>query len=408
MQGKISNVKDKPVKAWKRILEVEKIQKFPPIIFVYNFEGGRRAAQFSQKKNQNTKTSRKFEIDAMETIKQPWLTKSEVFEGKPKVVAIETFDQKVDFDRENGQTSLDQLDMFKTKEAELMLNILSDFNSHLIVTLGDDQLNRDDAEKYLKLFREYQKKKEIRLKKDVEHQLKLSAEKIKKWKAKVSNVKDKPVKARKRILDDISNSSPKTKKENREPIESPKKKFKRDILDDKKVKKIVEDISSEKCQICHKDFDNVEEHQLRDHFKDDILNEYPSRSYKCHFKHCPFVTIPNSFNYLKHIGLEHGILAKLLDKDQSTPVKFKFNCPKCSMKDISDPRMHLSKHYVNQVKEDFPLVKDGNMFICPLANCPKQCAKQADLIHHINLEHNQINTYLQNDNLQHVLKQSKK
>ena len=344
----------------------------------------------------------------METIKQPWLTKNEVFEGKPKVVAIETFDQKVDFDRENGQTSLDQSEMFKTKEAELMLNILADFNSHLIVTLGDDQLNRDDAEKYLKLFREYQKKKEIRLKKDVEHQLKLSAEKIKKWKAKVSNVKDKPVKARKRILDDISNSSPKTKKENREPIDSPKKKFKKDILDDKKVKKIVEDISSEKCQICHKDFDNLEEHQLRDHFKDDILNEYPSRSYKCHFKHCPFVTIPNSFNYLKHIGLEHEILAKLLDKDQSTPVKFKFNCPKCSMKDISDPRMHLSKHYVNQVKEDFPLVKDGDMFICPLANCPKQCAKQADLIHHINLEHNQINTYLQNDNLQHVLKQSKK
>merc|ERR1712156_925724 len=97
----------------------------------------------------------------------------------------ETFDQKVDFDRENGQTSLDQLEMFKTKEAELMLNILADFNSHLIVTLGDDQLNRDDAEKYLKLFREYQRKKEIRLKKDVEHQLKLSAEKIKKW-----NVKD--------------------------------------------------------------------------------------------------------------------------------------------------------------------------------------------------------------------------
>ena len=345
----------------------------------------------------------------MEAIKQPWLTKNEVFEGKPKVVSIETFDQKVEFDRESGQISHDQQEMFKTKEAELILNILGDFKSHLIVTLGDDQLNRDDAEKYLKLFREYQRKKEIRLKQDVEHQLKLSAEKIRKWKAKKSIAQDKPVKAKKRILDDIS--SPETKKENREPMASPKKKFRKETLDDKKVKKVIEDISSETCQICHKDFDNVEEHQLKDHFKEDILNEYPSRSYKCHFKHCPFVTIPNSFNYLKHIGLEHEILAKFLNQDkedQSTPVKFKFNCPKCSMKDISDPRMHLSKHYVNQVKEDFPLVKDGNMFICPLANCPKQCAKQADLIHHINLEHNQINTYLQNDNLQHVLKQSKK
>lgn len=133
----------------------------------------------------------------MEAIKQPWLTKNEVFEGKPKVVSIEAFDQKIEFDRESGQISHDQQEMFKTKEAELILNILGDFNSHLIVTLGDDQLNRDDAEKYLKLFREYQRKKEIRLKQDVEHQLKLSAEKIRKWKAKKSTAQDKPVKAKK-------------------------------------------------------------------------------------------------------------------------------------------------------------------------------------------------------------------
>ena len=131
--------------------------------------------------------------------------------------------------------------------------------------------------------------------------------------------------------------------------------------------------------------ENVEFHLLLDHFKEEILNEYPSRSYKCHFKNCPFVTIPNSFNYLKHIGIQHEILKKLLadlgKNDQvETPIKFKFNCPKCSVKDISDPRMHLSRHYVNQVKEDFPLVKDENNFICPLANCPKQSAKQSEMI----------------------------
>ena len=70
--------------------------------------------------------------------------------------------------------------------------------------------------------------------------------------------------------------------------------------------------------------------------------------------------------------------------------------------------MHLSRHYVNQVKEDFPMVKEGILFICPLANCPKQSAKQAEMVHHINLEHNQLNTYLQEDNLEYVLKQSKK
>ena len=141
------------------------------------------------------------------------------------------------------------------------------------------------------------------------------------------------------------------------------------------------------------------------------MSEYPSRGYKCHFKHCPFVTIPNSFNYLKHIGLEHKIMEKFLnskDLSTSTPVKIKFTCPKCNMKDITDPLMHLSKHYVSQVKEDFPLVKDGNVFICPLASCPKQCGKQADLIHHINLEHNQLNVYLKGDNLKHVLKTSRK
>ena len=64
----------------------------------------------------------------MEAIKQPWLTKNEVFEGKPKVVEMEISEEKVNFDRETGQTTLEK-EGFKTKETELLLNILADFTN---------------------------------------------------------------------------------------------------------------------------------------------------------------------------------------------------------------------------------------------------------------------------------------
>ena len=59
----------------------------------------------------------------MEVIKQPWLTKNEVIEGKPKVVQFETLEEKVNFDRETGQTTLEK-EGFNTKETEFHFKLL--------------------------------------------------------------------------------------------------------------------------------------------------------------------------------------------------------------------------------------------------------------------------------------------
>ena len=221
----------------------------------------------------------------MELIKQPWLSKAEIFEGKPKNVQIEAYDQKLIVNRETREISSEESenrdwpqDALKTPDAELMIDILADLNSHLMVTIGDMQLKTEDADKYLKLFREYQKKKEERLKRDVENQLRLSAEKNKRLK-KLKTIQEKPSKAKKRLLEQIPKAeSPK--------LETPKKKSKLELSakQDKSIESpklqtpkktstlelptkletptkkaklepkdsIVQDISSETCQLCKK------------------------------------------------------------------------------------------------------------------------------------------------------------
>ena len=173
----------------------------------------------------------------MEIIKQPWLSKDEIFDGKPKNVQLEANNQKFSVNRETRETTFESentdlsQDTFKTPDAELMIDILADLNSHLVVTIGDVQLKSEDADKYLKLFREYQKKKEARLKRDVENQLRLSAEKNKRLK-KLKTIQEKlPNKAKKRLLEQIPRAqSPK--------LETPTKKSKLELPT--KLEKITE------------------------------------------------------------------------------------------------------------------------------------------------------------------------
>ena len=50
MQGKISNVKDKPVKAWKRILEVEKFKNSRQLFLFTILKAGAGPRNFRRKK----------------------------------------------------------------------------------------------------------------------------------------------------------------------------------------------------------------------------------------------------------------------------------------------------------------------------------------------------------------------
>ena len=38
-------------------------------------------------------------------------------------------------------------------------------------------------------------------------------------------------------------------------------------------------------------------------------------------------------------------------------MNFKFKCPYCSIKQVPNPMIHMSKHFTEQVKEDFPFIK---------------------------------------------------
>ena len=122
------------------------------------------------------------------------------------------------------------------------------------------------------------------------------------------------------------------------------------------------------CPLCKRTFDDVNEHLLLVHYKARILDDYPCSNFKCFFSDCSFVTIPRSLNYVRHIGLQHKILESLL-KETSTPIQspikapmedvnFRFKCPFCPIKHVSDPMIHLSRHFTDQVKEDFPFIKD--------------------------------------------------
>ena len=62
--------------------------------------------------------------------------------------------------------------------------------------------------------------------------------------------------------------------------------------------------------------------------------------------------------------------------------------------------LHLSTHFTENVKEDFPFVKnDDGSYTCPIAECSEEPKSSAKLVQHINLDHQQINIYLKDANL---------
>ena len=164
------------------------------------------------------------------------------------------------------------------------------------------------------------------------------------------------------------------------------------------------------CPLCKRAFDDVNEHLLMVHYKTRILDDYPCSNFKCFFSGCSFVTIPRSVNYVRHIGLQHKILESLLketsiqspSKLQMEDVNFRFKCPFCPIKQVSDPMIHLSRHFTEQVKEDFPFIKEDNGYICPIAECSELPMSMQKLVQHINIDHQQINTYLKDANLDHL------
>jgi len=377
-----------------------------------------------------------------EPLKQPWLTKEQIFKGKSRNVEIKVFNrenesQVLNYDRqfkeksefmpcEKSEESTDdsnwprfQRSLITSSETELMLEILADLNSHTIVAIGGDKIKDEDARQYLKSYRDYLTKKEARIFASVEKELKWVERK-------------KAQKSKKKI--DFS--------EKEGGVNEPNEKSKSLETPGLKEEPIAESTEGDlitlkrRCTLCQEEHENLEDHLLLTHYKTRILDEYPCLNFKCHFPKCSFVTIPKSTKYVKHIGLEHNILEKWLKEDMSssetilltpqksnakeegltTPsspqVNFRFKCPMCDKKDVTDPRSHLSKHFADRVKDDFPFIKDDKGVMCPIADCKVDPMTSAKLVHHINLDHDQINLYLQEDenlcHLSQVLKTKKR
>ena len=318
----------------------------------------------------------------MEAVEQPWLNKEDIFDGKPRFVNIEAESGKVRYDRKHktgskiSENSTSENDVHwkrPTKSScdkrQILMEMLCDFNSHLLVTLGNDRLEESEALKHLNIYRAYIKRKEEKLIKAME--------------------KSKAKKAKKTVekLEATNGGS----EQSSSPLEV--------------------------CQICNNSYERVEDHLLLTHYKSRILDEYPSSNFKCFFAKCSFVTIPGSQNYIRHIGIEHEVLKSFLNEQNgaenetmpvkiqdplSSPlqVKFKFQCPLCSKGDISEPRTHLAHHFCNKVKQDFPFIKEKDGYLCPIEDCSSVPLKSAaKLAQHINLDHDQLNVYLQEENI---------
>lgn len=330
-------------------------------------------------------------MEVEQPIKQPWLSKNEVHDGKPRFVDMTLFNkedeaQKVQVDRLHFERSnIDEDDIkddenfnwqrfkkaqFGTADAQAMLEVLSDLNSHTLVALGKDRLADEVARRHIKIYKDYVKAKEDKAKR-----------------------KDKKINDKENIESNV-----KVKAEPSSPKSDP------------------EDVSVVKrdCNICQESCEDLNEHLILTHYKARILEEYPAKNFKCHFSGCNFLMFFTSSRYLMHIGIDHNVLRQLIDTDHgiSTPKKsekpkqvdaspetpkIKFKCPMCDTVDVTNARSHLSRHFADRVKEDFPFIKDENNggFICPIADCNVEPMTSMKLVRHINLDHDQINVYLQ-------------
>lgn len=465
----------------------------------------------------------------MEVLKQPWLTEDEISLGKPRYFHVSLSHEKsrqnllcdrqsyskssLSASEEKDTTITEYLDtsrdgevsfllkspgsefdwakytkdLLQSCETEILFDILGDLNSHTLVLLGNDQLQQEDAQKHLKIYREYVKKKEERIKLDIEQTLKrvqLDAksraktpkktkdyakavkkerktdmfvvaakrtEKITEKSVKITEKSENIIEKSEKIIEKSEKITEKSDHERHEKMEknepkNPSKpeenkkevmKVKLGFAKPKKEKDVaIKKVESNNCcPVCQKKEPNVNDHLLSTHFRLKILNDYPSSKFRCFFKDCSFVTIPASANYVRHIGLDHKILDKLIkeeavDKDVLAPIEANIDAEKASataskylkktpkvapgqacvicQAPMKDPKPHLSSHYASKVKADFPFFRENGCYICPIVDCPKKLERSSALILHINIDHEQINTYLSEDGFEPIDKLIKK
>lgn len=353
-----------------------------------------------EKGNSEGENESKEKLESEKLLKQPWLGEDERFRGKERFTDFclynkENGDQTLHFDRKDlGKSTLDETtssdfnwsrykkEVLTSSDTDLLFNVLADLRSHTLVALGEDRLSNETALQHLKTYKDYLKKKEERITASVEKFLKdVDRKKAQKSRKKIEFVKSK-----------TQTSLPEEE------------------ITTHKGKVLEEEIVAMDCPLCKRTFDDVNEHLLMVHYKTRILDDYPCSNFKCFFAKCSFVTIPRSVNYVRHIGLQHKILESLLketsiqspSKLQMEDVNFRFKCPFCPIKQVSDPMIHLSRHFTEQVKEDFPFIKEDDGYICPIAECSELPMSMPKLVQHINIDHQQINTYLKDANLDHL------
>lgn len=357
-----------------------------------------------EKGNSEGENESKEKLESEKLLKQPWLGEDERFRGKERFTDFclynkENGDQTLHFDRKDlGKSTLDETtssdfnwsrykkEVLTSSDTDLLFNVLADLRSHTLVALGEDRLSNETALQHLKTYKDYLKKKEERITASVEKFLKdVDRKKAQKSRKKIEFVKSKT----QTILPE-------------EEITTHKSPHKGKVLEEETV--------AMDCPLCKRTFEDVNEHLLMVHYKTRILDDYPCSNFKCFFAKCSFVTIPRSVNYVRHIGLQHKILESLLketsiqspSKLQMEDVNFRFKCPFCPIKQVSDPMIHLSRHFTEQVKEDFPFIKEDDGYICPIAECSELPMSMPKLVQHINIDHQQINTYLKDANLDHL------
>ena len=168
---------------------------------------------------------------------------------------------------------------------------MGDLRSHTLVTLGNDRLTDEIAQQHLKIYKNYLKAKEERIMLSVEKVLRnVDRRNDQKSRKKIDFAKFKMQNSLKRIAEEREGNSTKLCKAN-----------------------ISEVRATRTCHLCNKQHEDLDEHLLMVHYKTRILDEYPSKNFKCFFPKCPFVTIPRSFTYVKHIGLHHKVLQSFVN-----------------------------------------------------------------------------------------------
>ena len=379
-----------------------------------------------------------------EILKQPWLTKEEIFNGKTRHFHLELFNlenssRQIEVDRsqktkssfvDDEETNFNwdgfKSDTFESNENEVLLDILGDINSHSLVVLGKDRLDEETARKHIKIYQDYMQRKEQRLMRSVEKELK----RVKKSTAAKSRRRvDFNTKAKTNSIEKSTNPKDKENSEselimNTKEAKRGKDEFKmgKVLTEDNSIESKNENLTSKhsqegrKCEICQEICQDLDEHLAFTHYKARILDEYPNKNFKCFFTDCSFFSVPNSHNYLKHIGIEHNIIKTFEDASEAQTsseqiiedVNIKFRCPLCHMNDISNPRNHLSRHFSDRVRAEFPFIKEGDGFMCPIAECSSKPMSSSKLVHHINLDHDQMNIYLQEKKIQMVMGSKKR